>query len=103
MATKNYPAPYQAIVGSLPERAGIEKRLESISGHDGTKASIRYPWVLADTVNSGHRQLTAADFGIPFVPQPVPYDFVKGARESLRLLAALEAGKDPLWQARGDS
>ena len=97
-ATQNYPASYQ----TTAEYAPIEKRLARIPGHDSTKATIRYPWVLAETVNAGRRQLTAADFGIPFVSQPVPYDFVKGLQESLRLLAALESRNDLLWQAKGD-
>jgi poly(3-hydroxybutyrate) depolymerase len=41
------------------------------------------------------------DFGLPFQPQ-LPYDFANGVRTSAELLKALEAGKDPLWRARGD-
>jgi predicted peptidase len=58
--------------------------------------------VLAETVNIGRRHLNQADFGIPFTPQPVVYDFQAGVRQSAELLKALEAGQDPLWQAKGD-
>jgi poly(3-hydroxybutyrate) depolymerase len=94
--------PVQVVKGIQSGRAELEKTLTRIEGHDGTKASIRYPWVLAETVNSGHRQWTEADFGIPFVPQPVPYDFARGIENSRLLLNALQAGSDPLCQAKGD-
>ncbi|MES1260289.1 MAG: prolyl oligopeptidase family serine peptidase, partial [Acidobacteriota bacterium] len=83
------------------ERAALEKRLGRIQGHEGSKASIRYPYVLAETVNAGRRQLTVADFGAPFRPQPV-YDFPKGMQTSASLLKSLESGKDPLFRAKGD-
>jgi dienelactone hydrolase len=101
-ATEKYPASFQVAARSVPELEAIDKRLAGISGHESTKATIRYPWALADTINSGLRQLTPADFGLPFVPQPVPYDFKKGVQDSLSLLTELESGKDPLWQAKGD-
>jgi dienelactone hydrolase len=94
-------APLQIVHGIATDRAAIEKRLARVQGHDGTKASIRYPYVLAETVNVGRRRLAAADFGLPFQPQP-PYDFVKGVHTSAALLKSLEAGKDPLFRARGD-
>jgi dienelactone hydrolase len=94
-------APVQIVKGIATDRASIEKRLAKVQGHDSTKASVRYPWVLAETVNVGRRQLSAADFGLPFQPQ-LPYDFASGVRNSAELLKALEAGKDPLWRARGD-
>ena len=94
-------APVQLAKGIATERASVEKRLARIQGHDGTKASIRYPYVLAETVNLGRRQLSAADFGLPFQPQPV-YDFAKGLGTSAELLKSLEAGKDALYRAKGD-
>ncbi len=94
-------APVQILKGIAVDRAGVERRLSKIQGHEGTKASIRYPYVLAETVNVGRRQWNAADFGLPFQPQP-PYDFVSGLRTSAELLKALEAGKDPLYRAKGD-
>jgi dienelactone hydrolase len=94
-------APIQIFKGIATDRSAIERRLSKIQGHDGTKASIRYPYVLAETVNVGRRQFNGADFGLPFQPQPV-YDFVAGLRTSENLLKALEAGKDPLYRAKGD-
>jgi poly(3-hydroxybutyrate) depolymerase len=91
----------QIIKGIAVDRASVERRLAKIQGHDGTKGSIRYPYVLAETVNVGRRQLNGADFGLPFQPQPV-YDFAAGVRTSGELLKALESGKDPLLRAKGD-
>ena len=94
-------APFQIVHGILADRASIEKRLSRIQGHDSTKATIRYPYVIAQTVNVGRRQLAPVDFGLPFQPQPV-YDFAKGLQNSATLLKSLEAGKDPLFRAKGD-
>ena len=94
--------PIQVVRGIASERANIERRLAKIQGHDSTKATIRYPYVLATTVNVGRRHLNAADFGIPFEPHPLPYDFAQGVRHSAELLKALESGKDLLWLAKGD-
>jgi predicted esterase len=95
-------APVQVVRGIRVDRSGIEKRLAKISGHDGTKAAIRYPYVLAETVAVGRRQLNDADFGIPYQPQ-LPYDFAAGVKNSAALLKALESGKDPLYRAKGNS
>jgi len=94
-------APVQLVKGIVTDRASVEKRLARIQGHDGTKASIRYPYLLAETIDVGRRQFGPADFGLPFQPQP-PYDFAKGLGTSADLLKSLEAGKDPLYRARGD-
>ena len=68
--------------GIAIDQPAIEKRLAKIQGHEGTKASIRYPYVLAETVNVGRRQLSDADFGLPYQPQ-LPYDFVAGVKTSV--------------------
>jgi len=94
--------PVQVVRGIASERGNVERRLAKIQGHDSTKATIRYPYVLATTVNIGRRHLNTADFGIPFDPHPVPYDFAEGVRHSAEVLKALESGKDLLWQAKGD-
>ena len=94
-------APFEVVKGIELDRASVERRLARITGHEGSKASVRYPYVLAETVNVGRRQLNGADFGLPFQPQP-PYDFVKGVKYSADLLKSLEAGKDPLYRAKGD-
>jgi poly(3-hydroxybutyrate) depolymerase len=95
-------APVYLIRGIEVDRPAVEKRLAKIKGHDNTKASIRYPYVLAQTVNVGRRRLSGADFGLPYQPQPV-YDFAAGVKTSASLLKSLEAGKDPLYRAKGNS
>jgi poly(3-hydroxybutyrate) depolymerase len=99
LATVN--TPFRIVHGIATARESVEKRLAHIQGHDGTKATIRYPYAIAETVNVGRRQLTGADFGLPFQPQPV-YDFAKGLQTSASLLKSLEAGKDLLYRAKGD-
>ena len=94
--------PIQVVRGIVSDRAAIERRLAKIQGHDSTKATIRNPYILAATVNTGRRHLNAADFGIPFDPHPVPFDFALAAHHSADLLKALESGRDLLWQAKGD-
>ena len=94
-------SPVQIVKGIAVDRGAIEKRLARLQGHDGTKATVRYPYVLAETVNAGRRQLSSADFGLPWQPQ-LPYDFAAGVKNSAEVLKALEAGKDPLYRAKGD-
>jgi len=94
-------SPLVLVKGIIRDRAVMERRLSSIQGHEGAKASIRYPYVLAETVNVGRRHLNAADFGLPFQPQP-PYDFVAGVANSNALAKSLDAGKDPLYRAKGE-
>jgi poly(3-hydroxybutyrate) depolymerase len=77
----------------------FEKRLALIDGHESTKASIRYPFVLAHVVNLGKRVLGSGDFGL----DSPAYDFARGMKHSAELLAALENGHDPLWRAKGDN
>lgn len=94
-------SPVAVVKGIARDRAAIKHRLSSIQGHEGIKASIRYPYVLAETVNMGRRRLNDADFGLPYQPQP-PYDFAAGVVSSNGLLKSLAAGKDPLYRAKGD-
>jgi len=94
--------PIQVVGGIISGRAVLERRLAKIQGHESTKDTIRYPYVLATTVNTGRRHLNEADFGIPFDPHPVPYDFAAAMKQSAALLKALESGKDLLWRAKGD-
>src|SRR5262249_8023547 len=74
-------------------RAAIEQRLETIPGHDSTKASIRYPFDLLRVVALGRR---------PLPGQVDHFDLEREPRRSDELLRALEAGRDPLWRATGD-
>jgi len=94
-------SPLAVVKGITRDHATVEHRLSTIQGHDGMKASIRYPYVLAETVNMGRRHLDGADFGLPYQPQ-LPYDFAAGVVSSNSLLKSLEAGKDPLYRAKGD-
>lgn len=94
-------SPLVIVKGIALDRNAVEHRLSLVQGHEGAKASVRYPYVLAETVNLGRRRWSAADFGLPYQPQP-PYDFAAGLAESNRLLKSLEAGKDPLYRAKGD-
>jgi len=94
-------SPIAVVKGITRDHAAIERRLSLIQGHDGAKASIRYPYALAETVNMGRRRLNEADFGLPYQPQP-PYDFAAGVASSNGLLKSLESGRDPLYRAKGD-
>jgi dienelactone hydrolase len=94
-------SPLVAIKGITRDHAAVEHRLSAIAGHEGAKASVRYPYVLAETVNTGRRHFDGSDFGLPFQPQP-PYDFAAGVIAANGLLKSLESGKDPLYRAKGD-
>jgi poly(3-hydroxybutyrate) depolymerase len=71
------------------QRAAIERKLARIQGHESTKATIRYPFNLADGLNARRREVTT-------------FDFPKALRRSADLVKALEAGQDPLFRAGGD-
>ncbi|HWB86640.1 MAG TPA: prolyl oligopeptidase family serine peptidase [Bryobacteraceae bacterium] len=94
--------PLQLVEGIDQRRADVERRLAKIEAHESIKATIRYPFEVARYANTGKRPLTQAEYGIPFDPHQPPYDFAKGLAQSAALLKALEAGKDPLWRAKGD-
>jgi len=70
-------------------RKEIERRLDAVSRYDNVKASIRHPFELSREVNLGRRQ-------------PRKYSFVAGIENSLKLLSAIEQGRDPLTGAVGD-
>lgn len=92
----------QLVNGIESQYPAVERRLAKVQGRDNSKGSVRYPYLLARTVNAGRRQFTTADFGIPWNPQQPPYDFAAGMKTSADLLKALESGKDPLFRAKGD-
>ena len=91
-----FPLRLWIVKGITLDRASIDSRLAKIQGHDSTKATVRYPYVLAETVNVGRRQLSDADFGLPFHPQP-PVRLREGVKTSTELLKSLESGKDLLF------
>jgi poly(3-hydroxybutyrate) depolymerase len=69
--------------------AEVRKRLAEVKGSDGTKARILYPFDLARVINSGNRETAL-------------FDYAAEIARSMEMLAALEAGRDPLHQAKGD-
>jgi predicted esterase len=82
-----------AVADLESKRADLERRLDRISGHDSTKASIRYPFDLERVVALGRRPLPGrADH----------FDLAEEFSRSEDLLRSLESGRDPLWQAKGD-
>jgi poly(3-hydroxybutyrate) depolymerase len=71
-------------------QAAVEQRLAKITGHDSAAASVRYPFDLARGLNTMSREVNQFDFGVE-------------VRRSEELLAQLEAGRDPLFRATGDT
>ncbi len=97
----------QLVAGLEEKQADIERRLAKISGHDSAKASIEYPFDLARVINLGKRVYGSGtgnpEFGLNEAGAPILYDFAAGLKQSEKLLAALEAGQDPVWRAGGDT
>lgn len=83
-------APVYLVRDFEARRTAIEQRLSKIQGHDSAKATVRFPWDLARGINAANREVNAFDFG-------------EAVRRSEALLKSLEAGKDPLYQAKGDN
>ena len=82
-------APVQMVKDFEAQRWTTEQKLAAIKGHDGTKATIRYPFQLAELAALG--KVTPGD-----------YAFATEVHRSADLLKALESGKDLLYQAKGD-
>jgi pimeloyl-ACP methyl ester carboxylesterase len=82
-------------------RTDTERRLARIEGHDSVKASIRWPYDVARLIAAGIRRPGTNDFGLRD-DGTQRFDLDKELRDSQELLAALEAGRDPLVRARGD-
>jgi poly(3-hydroxybutyrate) depolymerase len=98
--------PVKFVAGLDEKQAAFEGRLARITGHDSAKASIRYPFDLARVINLGKRVYGSGtgnpEFGLNQAGQPTLYDFSAGLQRSAQLLAALEAGNDPVWRAGGE-
>jgi len=90
------------INGIESQRTAVDHRLAKIQGHDSAKASVKWPYDMARIVNLGVRKLNSADFGLREDGYN-SFDFVKEMRESQALLKVLEAGKDPVYRAKGDN
>jgi len=80
--------PVILVEGFHASRAEITRAVSRIDGHESAKASILYPFDFARRVNLGEMP-------------PGSYDFGAAIRRSRELLAALERGKDPVWQGVG--
>jgi predicted esterase len=81
--------PVYALSGLDEALAETERRLAPIDGHDSAKATVRYPFDRALQVNLG-------------TLEPERYDFGAAVDASMKLLAELEAGRNPLYGATGD-
>ena len=104
---KSFSVPVRLAVGLDAKQADFESRLAKISGHDGAKAAIRYPFDLARVINVGKRVYGSdnanPEFGLDQASVPTLYDFTAGLKKSSDLLTSLEAGHDLLWQAHGET
>lgn len=94
--------PILLVAGIDAKQGEVEQRLAKIQGHDSTKATIRYPLDFARVLNIGKRNWDATDLGIDQQSKPNYYDFTAAMKRSDELLASLEKGTDPLWQAKGE-
>jgi poly(3-hydroxybutyrate) depolymerase len=104
---KNFQIPVKLVAGLDEKQAEFEQRLAKIGGHDGAKAAVRYPFDLARVINVGKRVFGSGtgnpEFGLDSDSVPTLYDFTAGLKKSAEVLAALEAGRDPVWRAGGDT
>ncbi len=71
-------------------QAAIEKALARIQGHESAKATILYPFDLARGINASRREVNR-------------FDWPTEVSRSESVLKSLVAGKDPLYQAKGDN
>lgn len=98
--------PLVLVSGLETKHAEFAGRLAKITGRRGTFASVLYPFDLARTINLGKRVYGSRnqnpEFGISPAGTQTLYDFPAGIKKSAELLAALEAGHDPLWRSGGD-
>lgn len=98
--------PVVLVAGLEAKQAAFAARLAKISGHESAKASVLYPLDLARVINLRKRVFGSGnqnpEFGLSQAGVQARYDFSAGLKKSGELLAALEAGKDPLWMAGGD-
>jgi dienelactone hydrolase len=106
VAIRTFATPVTLVAGLDEQHAAFEARLARLKGRDSAKATIRYPFDLARVINLGKRVFGSGtgnpEFGLNQAGQPVVYDFAAGLKRSAEILAALEAGKDPVWRAGGE-
>ncbi len=98
--------PVVLVAGLEAKQADFAQRLAKVSGHDSAKASVLYPFDLARVINLRKRVYGSGnqnpEFGLSQAGVQQLYNFSAGIKNSAELLAALEAGKDPLWRVGGD-
>lgn len=82
-------APVSLVPGFFRDRLAIESSLARIDGHAHAKATILYPFSLANELFAGSREIRS-------------FDFVAGVARSKALLATLLAGTDPIVRAKGN-
>jgi len=68
--------------------AALTRALAPIKGHDAAKATAEYPYVLAEALQAGTREI-------------VSYDFPKAMARSAEIARDLKAGRDPVRRATG--
>jgi poly(3-hydroxybutyrate) depolymerase len=68
--------------------AGIKARLKKIEGHETAKWIAEYPFALASGLKDGTREI-------------ISYDFPQAMARSERIIEALRAGRDEIWQSKG--
>ena len=83
------------------QHAAVEQRLAKVKGFESAKATIRYPFDYARVINLGKRDLIMGRNPEDNTVNAY-YDFSAEIRNSVALLKSLEAGKDPLFRARGE-
>ena len=69
-------------------RAAVEAALKPIAGHEDAKWLAEYPYELAAALRDGRREV-------------ISYDFPRAMQRSAQIVAALKAGRDPVWRATG--
>ena len=80
--------PLQLVDRLYTTRAEVEREFAGIAGHEGTKASIRYPFDLARRVNLG--EMPAGNYDLP-----------AEIGQAKSMLEKLKHGEDPPYQAKG--
>lgn len=79
---------FHVIQGLAARRAAIEKQLAGRAEHDAARQTALYPFVLAQALNAGTREV-------------ISYDFKAAIARSERIATALAAGSDPVERATG--
>lgn len=79
---------FHVVQGFALRHAAIEKKLAGIRGHEAARQTALYPFVLAQALNAGTREV-------------ISYDFKAALARSAQIATALTAGSDPVERATG--